>query len=171
MNKNLIRKAVIIYQLIVIIICLIFNSLEIYESNYDIKLLIISEILLLLGLYYVIKTGLELNHYKGNLFPFVFNIMQSLAIAFMGFIYKISYGPQIYIRLSNYGDWTMESSFRLYSREFHLNVTPPDGLFYLGINIIQICFAVYFFKLLKTEYGYIFPTNNFQKKSNKKIIS
>ena len=150
------KKIIVIYHLVVILFCLTFNTLAIFEGSAGLTFLLISEAFLGVGLYYVIKVALDLNHYRGNLFLLVFNVIQALAIAFLGFIYKIVYGPQIYFKIHNYDDWITGFDFHIYSRQFYISVAPPDGLFYLGFNVLHILFAIYFFKSLKKEYGRIF---------------
>jgi hypothetical protein len=151
----ILKKTILIYHLIVILVCLTFNSIAIFDGNGNLAFLLLSEALLGIGLYYIIKTTLDLNHYRGNLFLLIFNLIQTLAIGLYGFTYKLVYGPQIYFKIHNFDDWTTGLDFHIYSREFYINVTSPDGLFYLGFNILNILFAIYFFNFIKKEYGHI----------------
>ena len=160
------KQAIILYNLIVILICLIFNSLAIFEESAEFKFLLLSEILLTIGLYYGIKTALNPKMHKGNFFFFIFNIFQSITVAVLGLIYKISYGPQMYIKLHNNNDWFLESEFNFYSRILYFSTTPPDDFFYLGINVIQLYFAFYFYKELKNNFGYLLPKFDTEKEKS-----
>ena len=151
------KKAIILYNLIVILSCLIFNSIAIFEGNGEIEFLILSEILLIIGLYYGIKTALNPDLHIGNFFLFIFNLLQVPTIGLLGFMYKLSYGPQIFINLYNDNDWFLDGNFSFYSRILYINQTPPDGYFFIGINIIQLLLAIYFFKQMKKVSGYILP--------------
>tara|TARA_B100001063_G_scaffold205013_1_gene199748 strand:- start:697 stop:1176 length:480 start_codon:yes stop_codon:yes gene_type:complete len=158
------KKIIIIYHLIIAITCFIFNSIAIYEETADLKFLFISEVLLAIAIFYSYKAALDFKHYKGNLFLLVFNILQVLSIGVFGFVYKVSYGPQIFFNTYNESDWYVDLDFSYYSRILYINITPPDGFFFVGINLIQLLFAVYFFKELKNEYGFVFPKTFTQEK-------
>lgn len=151
------KKGIILYNLILILSCLIFNSIAIFEEHGEFKYLIFSEILLIIGLFYGIKTALNPNHHIGNFFLFIFNVLQVPTIGLFGFMYKLSYGPQIFINLYNDNDWFLDINFNFYSRILYINQTPPDGYIFIGINIIQLLFAIYFFKQMKKVPGYILP--------------
>ena len=151
------KNIIILYNLIVILTCLIFNSIAIFEENGGFKFLILSEIFLTIGLYYGIKTALNPNLHIGNFFFFIFNLLQVLTVGLFGFIYKLSYGPQIFMNFYNDNDWFLDFDFSLYSRIGYIMQTPPDGLIFIGINLIQLLFTIYFFKEMKKTSGYILP--------------
>ena len=151
------KKTIIIYNVIVISICLILNTIAIFEEGAQLKFLILTEILLASGLYYGIRTALTPDFHIGNFFLFIFNLLQTLTLGLFGLMYKVSYGPQIFINLYKETDWFFDLDFSFYSRIFYLNISPPDDYFFIGINLIQLFFAVYFYKELKRISGYILP--------------
>ncbi|MFV8226126.1 hypothetical protein [Christiangramia aquimixticola] len=151
------KNAILLYNLIVILICLIFNTIAIFEEGAELEFLLLSEFLLIIGLYYGIKTALEPKLHIGNFFFFIFNLLQVLTIGVFGFVYKLSYGPQIFINLFNQNDWFLDVDLNFYTRILYIFQTPPDGLFFIGINIIQLLLTIYFFKEMRKISGYILP--------------
>ncbi len=151
------KKIIILYNLLVILSCLILNTVAIFEESAEFKFLILSESLLILGLYYGIKTALNPDLHIGNFFLFIFNLLQAITIGLFGFMYKISFGPQIFINFYNDNDWFLDIDFSFYSRLLYLNKTPPDEYIFIGINVIQLLFSIYFFNQMKKTSGYIIP--------------
>ena len=151
------KKGILIYTIIVIITCLVLNTIAIIESSAEFKYLIPSTILLVIGIYFTVKTAINPNLHVGNFFLFLFNAIQVTPILLYGFLYKLSYGPFILISLYNYNDWFSDINFGVYSRIFIFDHNPPSGNFYIGINLIQLSLSIYFFNQMKKINGYILP--------------
>lgn len=148
MNK--IKKVVFLYQLLIILICFVLNIFDIINLNF---FLVAKQIILVLGLYYLIKLNLDYTYRNGILFIFVFNLLQIFSFTFSGILYKLSFGPQIFLSLYNTNDWYLDIELFSYSNVFFLKVSDSSNIFFIGINIVQMFLAIYSFFYFKKNIG------------------
>lgn len=79
---------------------------------------------------------------------FLFNSLQVIVISVFKFSYKFLYGTELFIFYHNLRDSIVRTQFRLWYFQIDIDVMESSGLFFIGVNILQLGFAFYFLKLI-----------------------
>ncbi len=146
------RRIILLYHFIVFIVSIVINFVYFYEKAYRIELLILSQLICLVGLYYTFKFLLN---YKTILlsaakFLFLFNLIQVFTFSFSGITYKSIYGSQIFLIIRKYGlneDLILKAEFNIYMNQFYFNYDSSE-IFFMGFNLLQFIFCIYFISML-----------------------
>ncbi len=85
-------------------------------------------------------------------FLFGINLVQIFPFSIYGLTVKIIFGSFLLLSLRRFGlnaDLIYKTELNLYLNQFYIKYEPNSKIFYFGINVIQLVFSIYFFRIIR----------------------
>ncbi len=143
----MLKKTILLYHLLIGIYGIVASLFILIENNFSgfpFDWTVLGVALSFLSF----KGLLNLSDTKYYIFFFLFNLIQVLTFSIFKFSYKFIYGSEFFLFLSHIEEFNLQFQFRYWIAQSHFKILSKSGLFFLGINLPQLLFTIYFLRIL-----------------------